>query len=360
MNRNCMKKRMKEKSIWGISLYHVLLLVLFFVSLAALHALVIFLSGASHPGRFIAVAIDYTLMVLLTIPVWWLHFRKFRELTVWRRFLLHLVTCIVFVKLWFFIYQSTLIKLDYPHKTGKGVWWDFYMCTIIYCTIFSIIHVYRFFIEKIELQEWEKELQSLAYKSEINALKAQIQPHFLFNTLNSISASVDAKHERTRTLIAKLADTFRYSLKASQSEWVNLNDEIDFIKTCLELENERFGSRLTFELVADAHVTGIQIPPMLLQPIIENAVRHGIAPNLEGGKIMLRCEAQGEWLKIGIANTGTDFEGDLNDIFASDGIGLKNTNLRLQKLYNQSIQVERNQPSGLIFSFLVPITNNHV
>ncbi len=355
-----MKRWMLEKKIRSVSLYHALLLVLFFASLGALHALVIFLSGASHPGRFTAVVMDYTLMVLLTIPVWWLHFRKFRELTVWRRFWLHLVTCIVFVKAWFFIYQSILIKLDYPHKTGKDVWWDFYMCTIIYCTIFSIIHVYRFFIEKIALQEWEKELQSLAYKSEINALKAQIQPHFLFNTLNSISASVDAKHERTRTLIAKLADTFRYSLMASQYEWVNLSDEIDFVKTCLELENERFGSRLTFDLEAGSNAQSIQIPPMLLQPIIENAVRHGIAPSLTGGKIILRCEEQGAWLKICIANTGTDFDGDLKNIFSSKGIGLRNTNLRLQKLYNQSIQVERNLPSGLAFSFLMPITNDHV
>jgi signal transduction histidine kinase len=359
-NLSYMKEWMQQRIILGIPLYHIALLVLFFVSMGSFQALVIFLSGASNPINYIAVTIDYILMMVLAIPVWWLHFRKFRELTAWRRFLLHLATGLAYVKVWFFVYQSVLIRLGYPHSKGKDVWWDLYMGTIIYCIIFSIIHVYRFFIEKIELREWEKELQALAYKSEINALKAQIQPHFLFNTLNSISASVDAKHERTRTLIAKLADTFRYSLKASQSEWVSLGDEIDFIKTCLELENERFGSRLTFELESDYGIRGIPIPPMLLQPIVENAVRHGVAPSLEGGNIILRCAKQEEWLKVSIANTGTDFEGDLRNIFSSGGIGLRNTNLRLQKLYGQTITVERNIPSGLVFSFLIPISDTHV
>jgi two-component system LytT family sensor kinase len=350
-----MKEWLQHKKIWSVPLYHAWLLVLFFMGMGTLHGLVIFLSGFNGPGQFMALAIDYMIMFLLTIPVWWLHFRKFRDLPVVHRILLHMATCIFFVKVWRMALTGILPELGLPHSPENAVWWDLYMCTMVYGIVFSIIHVYRFFIEKIEQQQWERELQSLAYKSEINALKAQIQPHFLFNTLNSISASVDAKHERTRTLITKLADTFRYSLHASQNEWVNLNDEIDFIKTLLELENERFGQRLTFEVLAECSQQDIRIPPMLLQPIIENAVRHGIAPCLEGGKITLGCEQYKEGIRIYVANTGMHFEGDVRSVFASKGIGLRNTNLRLQKLYNQSIHVERNEPSGLIFSFLVPV-----
>jgi two-component system, LytTR family, sensor kinase len=186
-------------------------------------------------------------------------------------------------------------------------------------------------------------------------LKAQIQPHFLFNTLNSISASVPKEMEHTREMIAKLADTFRYSLQASEQEWISLEEELDFTKTTLDLEKERLKKRLTVVYNIDESLLGIKIPPMLLQPITENAIKHGIAPSIEGGTITIEIRREKNKALVSISDTGIGYQGQLNEKLFEKGIGLRNTNLRLLKLYNEKIVVEKNVPTGLKFSFTIPI-----
>jgi LytS/YehU family sensor histidine kinase len=218
---------------------------------------------------------------------------------------------------------------------------------------FILFHAYNFWLSTQRQQKKERELRELAFQSEINALRAQIEPHFLFNTLNSISASVPPTLEKTRVLIAQLADTFRYALRVSVSQFVALGDEIDFLKTWLALEKQRFGERLAIDYQIDANAVGVMVPPMILQPLVENALNHGIAPKIDGGTVTIQCEVRNEWVYVAVSDTGVGYTGDLKEILYKS-VGLSNISKRLKLLYNQSLQVELQQ-EGLRFSFTIPL-----
>jgi LytS/YehU family sensor histidine kinase len=249
-------------------------------------------------------------------------------------------------------------KLGWSFLRGSGQAWDIYIPSVVYILQFAIFHLYDYYLQNEKQKIKEKELMQLAYNSEVNALKAQIQPHFLFNTLNSISASVPVSMEHTRELIAKLADTFRYSLQASEQEWISLEEELNFTKITLELEKERLKNRLTIIYNIDESLLQTKVPPMLLQPITENAIKHGIAPKIDGGSITIAIVKKGSKVNISISDTGLGYESDLtNDLF-NKGIGLRNTNQRLEKLFGEKIIVTKNNPSGLVFSFNIPLQND--
>ena len=196
-------------------------------------------------------------------------------------------------------------------------------------------------------------------RNEIDLLKAQIQPHFLFNTLNRISATVPPQQEATRELIAKLADTFRYALRATKEEMVPLKDELAFIRTYLELEKERFGNRLSIR-ISDAGTDGVMIAPMLLQPLVENAVAHGISASVKGGSVTIICKRKDNLMLISIGDDAMPFRGDVSMLMNGPGVGLKNTALRIERIYQEQIRIEKNKPAGLIFSFSIPIKGRAV
>lgn len=196
-------------------------------------------------------------------------------------------------------------------------------------------------------------MQALAYESELKALKSQIQPHFLFNTLNSISASIPYTMEKTKVMIAQLADTFRYTLKASERDWLPLEEEINFIKNWLELEQRRFGDRLKVRYKIDESCLGLPFPPMILQPLIENALKHGISPKIEGGRVTIECRKDGDYACISVADTGVGTTKPLQELF-NHGFGLSNTKKRIRLHFDEELMIEDNTP-GLRFSFRIPI-----
>jgi LytS/YehU family sensor histidine kinase len=304
------------------------------------------------------VVCDFVIKAILTLPIWYLFFVRLSKVTISRKLLLHLITLPLFVIIWGLLHRASAGWVGYTrfHKmdSKSAIWFEYYLPMVFYLIQFGIFHAYQFWKESQWQQQKEKELLQLAYQSEVNVLKAQIQPHFLFNTLNSISASVPPEQEKTRELIAKLADTFRFSLKSSQLELVPLHEEIDFIQNCLELEQHRFGKRLAVEYHLDEQIADVLVPPMLLQPIVENAIKHGIAPSIKGGKISITCVKDKNRVLISVSDTGigrlaTFYDNDFN------GIGLKNTSSRLWRLYEEKIKIENNEPSGLRFSFHLPI-----
>jgi LytS/YehU family sensor histidine kinase len=196
----------------------------------------------------------------------------------------------------------------------------------------------------------------LADHSDVQVLKAQIQPHFLFNTLNRINASIPPQQEQTRELISKLADTFRYALQATKEDEVLLCEELHFIKTYLELEKERFGERLQVQIDASEEVMQAKIAPMLLQPLIENAVVHGVGPAVNGGCIKIQCRLLDNKLQVCISNTGARYIGPVEWLMEGKGVGLRNTMLRLEKIYNESMHIEKNAAGCLRFTFSVPLS----
>jgi sensor histidine kinase YesM len=215
--------------------------------------------------------------------------------------------------------------------------------------------VYGYWLELKHQKRKEQELLQAAYQSEINALKAQMHPHFLFNTLNSISASVEPDNEKTRMLIAKLADTFRYSLQVSEEELIPIEDELTFLASYLDLEQERFKSRLRVLFDVDDAVRGTLIAPMLLQPLVENAIKHGITPKAIGGEVNISIQRRQGRVLVRISDTGLGVGDKPTSALLEKGIGLRNTALRIKRLYNEELRIEKNIPGGLSITFLLPI-----
>ncbi|MEW6208656.1 MAG: histidine kinase [Acidobacteriota bacterium] len=216
-------------------------------------------------------------------------------------------------------------------------------------------------LENIRLQESrrrqavaEEELRKLAAEAELRALRAQIDPHFFFNALNSVASLVNEDPQRAEEMIEDLSDLFRHSLR-SGGEFISLGEELDLAETYLKIEKVRLGERLKFRKFISAEAMAAQIPALSIQPIIENAVKHGIEPVSGGGVITLSAAITGNHLIVHISDTGRGIaESRLEEIFSS-GVGLSNVNDRLRRLYGEGLRIDSRPDQGTTVSFSVPV-----
>jgi len=235
--------------------------------------------------------------------------------------------------------------------------WIFFSNGTIYAIQFAIYHLVRS-TQRLRLQERQAaEYRARAREQELAALKAQVNPHFLFNTLNSISAAVKTTPEHTREMIAQLADLLRYALNGAQRDLVPLRDELRFVTAYLDLEAHRFSDRLevSVEVQVDDAALDTPVPPMVLHPLVENAVQHGIAPREAGGTITLRITPDGGRLRITVTDTGVG-PGAADPLNGSDGLGLANTDQRLRHAMGPAaaLHAEALSPHGFQVAFSVP------
>ena len=177
--------------------------------------------------------------------------------------------------------------------------------------------------------------EQLVVESEIKALRAQINPHFLFNTLNSISALIRIRPDEAEFVTQQLADLFRYSLRSSKQPLVTLADELSAVEMYLSIEKARFGERLQIDLQVPSDLHTVALPSMLLQPLVENAVKHGLHSTDEHHfTIRVYAHRLHNHLTIRIEDTGKGFDlSQGEDIFFTKGTGLANVRERLQLLY---------------------------
>lgn len=345
-----------KKLLWNIQLWQVFTFLGLYLFFALQYWLTIYYASNGYSNQWRETLIDYFLLKIpLTIPLWWLYFVHWNKKSIRFKIIMHLITACLWVGLWFFVYRAVQDLRGSRYLTGSGSWWDVYIPFLVYCIQFSMFHLYDFYLHYTREKERQQYLLELAHANEMSALKAQIQPHFLFNTLNSISASVPLEMERTRELIAKLAETFRYSLQASQREWITLEEELHFIRVMLDLEQERLKQRLRVVFDIDESALLTKVPPMLLQPLAENAIKHGIAPNMDGGTVIISVKNIHGKVHVSISDTGAGYAGDIQEMISTKGLGLKNTYQRLEKLYGEKIKVKQNIPAGLNFSFNIPV-----
>jgi sensor histidine kinase YesM len=172
-------------------------------------------------------------------------------------------------------------------------------------------------------------------EAELRALRAQIHPHFLFNSLNSINALIAPRPEEARRLCVGLADFLRRSLTFGSREAIPLAEELELAEQLLAIEKVRFGERLTHVTAADEEARACVVPPLLLQPLVENAVTHGIAQRLEGGEIRIEAARRGGELVIAITNP-RDADAPRR---AGTGIGLQNVRRRLAALHGDEAEL---------------------
>ncbi len=346
-----MPNRILQKQIWGIPLADFLALLGFFVVNAILYRnTIIFATGAKPAQEPIwRYVLEYGTKFALFIPIWWLFIQKMAPWPFWAKALLHIPFMVIYAKGWQQTSYAIGDYLDIGHLWGNGEIWDVYIAGLQYILLFSAIHAYSYHLQMKAQILKEAELQQLTLQHELIALKAQINPHFLYNVFNTINASLPPEQENTREMIATLADLFRYQLKATKVDLVSVEEELDFTRKYLSLEKARFQERLQLEYEVDPAILSKKIPPLILQPLVENAVKHGISPKIEGGEVSIQIKDLGGKLHFEISDTGV---GNVEKAGLLDkGIGLGNTAQRLEKMYGILLKLEDNKPSGFKISF---------
>jgi two-component system, LytTR family, sensor kinase len=189
--------------------------------------------------------------------------------------------------------------------------------------LFSLYQVYR------QAKEEALTLRAAVAESRYNALEHQMRPHFLFNALNSLAELIESRNERAAEMTYTLSDLYRQILANSKLKTAPLESEIEIARQYLELEKVRFGSRLSYSITVAGRADGLFVPSLMIQTLVENAVKHGVSKSLAGGHITIElCPQPGGLYGLKVTNTGEPFGGN-----GSEGTGLANTRARLGLLY---------------------------
>ncbi|HEV2704378.1 MAG TPA: sensor histidine kinase [Pyrinomonadaceae bacterium] len=231
----------------------------------------------------------------------------------------------------------------------------YWVCLIVICA-----HDYYRKYREEELKA--SELRTQLAQAQLQALKMQLHPHFLFNTLNAVSELVYQSPEKAERMITQLSDMLRLSLDRVGVQEVPLKQELDFLDKYLKIEQTRFQERLRVEMKIDPEALDSLVPNMILQPLVENAVRHGIAPRSRGGRIEIRAARADRMLHLDVCDDGLGLPAEPQQRGKKNGgVGLSNTRARLERLYGTSHRFELTSTpgSGLTVSLAIPFREVH-
>jgi signal transduction histidine kinase len=223
---------------------------------------------------------------------------------------------------------------------------------------FPIIHgtgyALRFFRELKEKEQQEERLRALATQAELKALKAQINPHFLFNTLNTIAQLIHTDPAQAEATIERLAEMFRYVLSGSERGLVSLEEELSFVNDYLDIEQARFGERLRITREITPHAADVPVPSLVLQPLVENAIRHGRGSN-GSVDLTIRVRPEGDEVLITIADQGSGMPSH-HRMEQGPGHGLRNVDKRLRKTYGEAygLEIAADEPQGTVVTIRIP------
>ncbi|HYG82049.1 MAG TPA: histidine kinase, partial [Pyrinomonadaceae bacterium] len=218
----------------------------------------------------------------------------------------------------------------------------------IYLLIAFLAYAYSYYQRYRQGELRASRLEAQLSQAQLQALKMQLHPHFLFNTLHSISALLRKDTEGARKMISRLGDFLRLTLENAGTQEVTLKQEMEFLRCYLEIERIRFQDRLTTRVHVDPEALDTHVPNLILQPIVENAIRHGVAPRSTPGEIEIRAKQENGFLRIRIRDNGPGLPMNRStESLFKKGLGLANTQTRLDRLYGARHRFEiANDPEG--------------
>jgi signal transduction histidine kinase len=203
------------------------------------------------------------------------------------------------------------------------------MWTLLFAALFTGINfAIAYYRQSMERARQVEQIRAELAEAELRALRAQINPHFLFNTLNSIAALITEDPAAAEETTTRLADVFRYALQASEREHARLGDELAFLRSYLEIERTRFGSRLRVEEAIEPGLDSVLVPSLLLQPVVENAVRHAVSARPEGAWVRIAARRDQDKLTLEVADDGPGMNG--SETTSGTGFGLHAVRERLR------------------------------
>jgi signal transduction histidine kinase len=236
----------------------------------------------------------------------------------------------------------------------NSVWFAIVLVFVLFLAARSIRYALEFYRDLREKEWQEEQLRTLATQAELKALKAQINPHFLFNTLNTIAQLIHTDPAQAEATVERLAEMFRYVLAGSERGLAPLEEELTFVDDYLEIERARFGERLRLTREVAPEALSVPVPSLILQPLVENAVRHGQGSD---GSIDLTIHVRlhGNEVLIAIADHGPGMPPDYR-ADAGRGVGLRNVDERLRKTYGDEcgLEIQDNEPQGVVVTIRIP------
>jgi sensor histidine kinase YesM len=306
------------------------------------------------------------LWALSTVLVLWLADRFPVEGRLWRRHVpLHLLFATAFVFaisgvfqiIYFFLVASPPGK---HYEAATTLRWIIYNSSEnygIYGLLVLLNQVFRYYRRFREGELRASRLQTQLTQAQLEALKMQLHPHFLFNTLHSISALLHRDPDAADRMIARLGDFLRLTLENSGAQEVSLQKELDFLTCYLEIERVRFQDRLTTSIEVEPAALDASVPNLILQPIVENAIRHGVALTRGPGRVEISAKREHGSLRIRVRDNGPGLTAITRpDDGLREGLGLSNTRARLEQLYGAAHRFElENAPGGgLLVTLEIP------
>jgi len=287
---------------------------------------------ATHLIRFVIIKYNWLNLPMIAI--------------IWRSFVMTVLAAILFE----FTELTSTLFISKDYYTGINVnsglsnsFGSILVNTILFCIWLSFYYAYLF-IEKSRNQEI-KNLQFTASKNEIELknLREQINPHFLFNSLNSIKALVEIDKDEAKKAITKLSNLLRKSIQLGKRKLITIKEELEIVESYIDLEKIRFEERIQATITVPQNTYDCLIPPLMIQTLAENAIKHGLSKSINGGVLIIEIEKTDTKLQISIQNTG-----NLSKIGESEGIGIHNTKKRLGILFGNKAKFRIFQNNDLV------------
>jgi len=329
---------------------NIIILLLYSVSFAIISFLILFF-GLELDLNSSVVESLVSAILLCGITIIWHYPAKYisiEEHHLVKVFFSHVVTAIISSALWLlFIYIIMVPVLGFDEKYQnffyQTILWRFLVGVMLYALVVSFYYLVSYYSESQERALKESELKGLVTQAELRSLKFQINPHFIFNSLNSMSALTEIDPKKAKEMIIKLADFLRYILATNEREKNKLSEELKNIRLYLDIEKIRFEDKFDYAEQFDKECNNVEIPNMILQPLFENVIKHAVYETFDKVILTLKCSFDNNYLKIELVN---NFD-ESSKSRKGAGVGLKNINDRLNLIYRRNDLMEVKKEKGI-------------
>jgi two-component system LytT family sensor kinase len=290
-------------------------------------------------------------------PVIFLFARRFRlDSSRWRLTLpIHLAACVVFILVKLALYLPLASALGWygePANFVQALYGDVFPLTITYASVVGASYAVDYYKRYQERAVRAAELESRLTRVQLDALRAQVHPHFLFNALNALSTLIHRDPAAADRMVLELGDLLRQTLNSDAPVEVSLREELQFVKRYLSIMQTRFGERLRVSYDIEEDALQAYVPNMVLQPLVENALLHGIGKTTDAGELVLRARRVGASLELQVSDDGPGMSGHAS----GERIGLRNTRALLESLYGQeqSLLIRNGDGRGVTVCVRIP------
>ncbi len=337
--------------------------LLFWGLLAAVFILLLYFGTDIGPAASIADGLVFTFLLSgLGLTLWYpTRYIPIENSKPPKIILSHLTGAILTTFLWLLIGYFIMVGVlnfgkDYPQFFYSTIVWRVLIGMLFYSLFTSFYYMIIYYMGFQERTIKEAELKNLVTEAELRSLKFQINPHFIFNSLNSMSALTEINPKKAKQMILKLAEFLRYVLKTNEFDKNTLNDELKNIRLYLDIEKIRFEDKFEYQEEFDEKCLQVEVPSMILQPLFENAIKHAVYETLDKVILKLTCSIQDEFLKIEIENNYDP----TSSTKKGAGVGLKNIQERLRLIYHRNDLMTIDNENGIFkVTLFIPIENGN-